>query len=824
MEEKFDKYVALQLQTLSPNSFIVGAAVYSRTVNPHSSLLLDSPEELSSKFYIELFQFTDNAQLSCLDAFLNQLDKDFLIYLSNEWENNSKGIGRKVQQVLSGRNVDCMFMKRSVFSKKTDTIKLLLQISSKDGNNNAVSVLSYAENERQLSIDCVECIFNVIRLREGENAQNMAVDLRVSYLDSFMRLDTAASEAVNLLPKPDHPSQFGSLFGVLNRCRTTMGSRLLERWLRQPLLNIKDINLRLDVVEVMHLHPASRNKLRDGPLKGISDLELVIAKLLKKKASLAEIYRLYTFSKTIPAISSFLSEIYALKSTSNITTEKDSVESSPYDSLCEKFLTPLEKILNKFSVFERLVEHVIDFNQLPELKVNPQHDPELQELATEQAQLEADAEAILQKARQVWAVSADVKLEKNSSTNSNSTVQSFLLRTTRADERELKSANASVEITSILKNGIYFTVPQLRSVSDRYASIQVEYREKQQELVEKAVETASTYVPLLECVASLVAELDVLIAFATAAALSPGVYVRPKMLPKGAGELVLLQARHPCVELMDGVDFIPNDYVLRKGQSEFQIVTGPNMGGKSTYIRAVGAICVLAQVGMFVPCQQATMSVVDCILARVGAGDAVQKGVSTFMAEMLESSTILQNATADSLIIIDELGRGTSTFDGFGLAWAISDYISTQLGSYCLFATHFHELTALAKVVGQESKESDEQRPRSSVVNKHVAACINERNDEVLMLHKVEDGPCLQSYGIHIAKSADFPASVLVEAKRKAHELENTGNCSAAATEKFRRVEQAVDEFAQMKFDKLPVNGWLDEPLQKKLKVSFRKV
>lgn len=157
------------------------------------------------------------------------------------------------------------------------------------------------------------------------------------------------------------------------------------RWLRQPLLDVKEINIRLDVVEIMHLNPASRNKLRDGPMKSIPDLELVIAKMLRKKAGLAEIYRLYTFSKTIPAISSFLSEICAYKNISNIATEENAEEFTSYDTLNEKFLTPLEKILKKFSVFERLVEHVIDFNQLPELKVNPKHDPELQELATEQA-------------------------------------------------------------------------------------------------------------------------------------------------------------------------------------------------------------------------------------------------------------------------------------------------------------------------------------------------------------------------------------------------------------------------------------------------------
>jgi DNA mismatch repair protein MSH2 len=263
---------------------------------------------------------------------------------------------------------------------------------------------------------------------------------------------------------------------------------------------------------------------------------------------------------------------------------------------------------------------------LPELKVNPKHDFELQGLAEEQAQLLSDAEKILQRARDSWASSADVKLDTNTSTNAKSTMQHFLLRTIRADERQLKASNSSVEIVSILKTGVYFTVPALRTISDRYATIQDDYREQQQELVVKALETAATYTPLLECVAHLIAELDVLVSFSSSAALSPGVYVRPTLLQKGGGVLQLEQARHPCVELMDGVNFIPNNYDLVRGTSGFQIVTGPNMGGKSTYIRAVGTIAVMAQVGMFVPCKKATVSIVDCILARVGAGDAVQKG------------------------------------------------------------------------------------------------------------------------------------------------------------------------------------------------------
>lgn len=255
------------------------------------------------------------------------------------------------------------------------------------------------------------------------------------------------------------------------------------------------------------------------------------------------------------------------------------------------------------------------------------------------------------------------------------------------------------------------------------------------ELVKSAVNTAKTYLPIIEAACTLISELDVLSSFATIAALSPGVYSRPHLLPlsengksspsgdstqevtTGADRVInLVAARHPCVELMDNVEFIPNNYKLETNNSNFQIITGPNMGGKSTYIRAIGSIVCLAQIGCFVPAQSAIISLVDSILARVGAGDATQKGISTFMAEMLEASVLLETATFNSLIIIDELGRGTSTFDGFGIAWAIAEYISSKINCFCFFATHFHEITALEK-------------HHRNIKNVHVSALI--RNKEV---------------------------------------------------------------------------------------------
>lgn len=589
-------------------------------------------------------------------------------------------------------------------------------------------------------------------LADESNYGNYAI--QTYSLDSYMRLDSAAMRALNVLESKTDANKNFSLFGLMNRtCTAGMGKRLLHRWLKQPLLDINEINSRLDLVQAFVEDTELRQDLRQH-LRRIADIERLTYSLEKRRVGLLQIVKLYQSSIRLPYVKSAL--------------ERHSGQFSPL--IKERYLDLLNLLtdddhLNKFVA---LVETSVDLDQLEsgEYMISPGYDPALSALKDEQESLDRQ---ILSLHKQT-AFDLDLPIDKALKLDKG-TQFGHVFRITKKEEPKIrKKLTTQFIVLETRKDGVKFTNTKLKKLGDQYQKVLEEYKNCQKELVNRVVQTTATFSEVFGTLAGLLSELDVLLSFADLASSCPTPYTRPEITTPDAGDIILEGSRHPCVEAQDWVNFIPNDCILERGKSWFQIITGPNMGGKSTFIRQVGVNILMAQVGSFVPCNKAIISIRDCIFARVGAGDCQLRGVSTFMQEMLETASILKGATHKSLIIIDELGRGTSTYDGFGLAWAICEHIIEAIKAPTLFATHFHELTSLA----HENTDHDPQRKQIvGVSNYHVSAHIDSESHKLTMLYKVEPGACDQSFGIHVAEFANFPESVVSLAREKAAELED---------------------------------------------------
>ncbi|HCP32334.1 TPA: DNA mismatch repair protein MutS, partial [Candidatus Acetothermia bacterium] len=294
-----------------------------------------------------------------------------------------------------------------------------------------------------------------------------------------------------------------------------------------------------------------------------------------------------------------------------------------------------------------------------------------------------------------------------------------------------------------------FITEELGGYEEKIALAQERAKALELDLFQAALERLVGHIPLLQRVSDALAQLDFLLALAIVS--SRNGYVRPHFTSKHA--IAVRAGRHPVVEQVE--EFVPNDLILDQGK-DLVILTGPNMSGKSVYLRQAALICLLAQIGSFVPAKEATLPIIDRIFARVGASDMLVEGISTFMMEMLETATILERATSKSLVILDEMGRGTSTFDGVSIAWAVARELATRIKAKTLFATHYQELTRLA-----------DELP--GVINLHVA--VQEVGNEVVFLHRVEPGVAEGSYGVHVARLAGLPEQVTKTADQILTEL-----------------------------------------------------
>jgi len=806
--------------TLSSNSSSGSIKIAVTARIPRKRLYHQDPIEFTLKYFSFL---DDRRRFTNLDALLTRLSPAGVVHLSctESAECSAKSTENKTQQ-KRGREIARLLAKvENVINSRRDILPansnddsiltnlistLPKEISKIDalsrsmdstlvallGGETSPRFLSYKNDTKLMddvlskqSLGLLLHMENIASHSDGDG--NGKYEISSGDLTSSLTMDRTAMECINLLPS-NHmgiSSVVGgcqsnnSIFGVLNHCKTRMGLRTLEMWLRQPCVDLKTILYRQDAVHKMvEVDSVGRDRLRDEGLGGLRgmDVDGLGAKLEAYRdggscggtgKALEALYKLHLFGdRQLPALFQALRDLVLGEGSVEGQADQNS------DGALYTAMDGLKKVMMGLSQAVKLVEHVLDFDRAPrEFLVKPSFNEVLLDVRNELDSIDVELGHLHSEMNEMWSEASgnalgQVRLEGNDSGGSGketSCTWQFRLLDTNASKILQDELGSEVTVHRLLKNGVYFSTKALRQLGTKKQDLLVEYDKHQREIVVHSMEMAVTYIPLLEKASLIIAELDVLASLAHVAAFSPHGYCKPVMTDSeddGVG-IELQGARHPCVELQENVEFIPNDFNLVYGSSTFWLVTGPNMGGKSTYIRSLGAIIAMAQIGSYVPCTNAKINIVHHILARVGAGDVQDRGISTFMAEMLEANSILRTATKRSLIIVDELGRGTSTFDGFGLATAISEYIVQRIGCMTVFATHFHELTALA----------DREK---SVKNCHVTARpANDGSNSLSFLYEVCAGPCLESFGIQVAEMANCPTSVIMNAKRKAKQMEN---------------------------------------------------
>ena len=539
-----------------------------------------------------------------------------------------------------------------------------------------------------------------------------------------LRIDETAQTHLELV-RGAEGGRSGSLLAAIDETVTAGGARLLRRQLLAPLVEVAAIRRRLDAVELFVTHPRARDELREA-LGRIGDIER-----LAIRASLREVTprELGTLRDSLAAAPTALSAMRAIPETPGSACEALQLDVD----LLEPLAAHLERAL-----VEAPPAHARDGGM-----ISPGYDEALDEcksLRRGGSELVAELEARLRDVTEV--PSLKVKYTR---------AFGWYIEVTKAN---LSKVPDDWRRKQTLRQAERYTTDELDELAERVVSAEERHSERESELFAELIERVAADAEALRRLAGAIAQWDVSAALALTAHMRD--YVRPDV--DDSEVLALSDARHPVVErhVARGC-FVPNDTTLDCGAERLLIVTGPNMAGKSTLMRQVALVTILAQMGSFVPAAAARIGVVDRVLSRVGASDNLARGESTFMVEMRETATILRDATARSLVILDEIGRGTSTYDGLAIAWSVAEYLHDHIGCRAMFATHYHKLTELAE-------------DKDGLANYSVSA--REHEGDVIFLHRLTPGSVSRSFGIAVARLAGLPEAVLGRANVMLAELE----------------------------------------------------
>ncbi|MCK6579804.1 MAG: DNA mismatch repair protein MutS [Anaerolineae bacterium] len=561
----------------------------------------------------------------------------------------------------------------------------------------------------------------------------------------FMVLDPFTRRNLELTETIRSREARGSLLGVLDRTTTPMGARLLREWISQPLLDLRRLNARLDAVEAISRDELLRHELRDL-LKTISDLERLTNRLLIARAIPRELMALRQTLETVPVLRERIGSISALSALVDRLDPCDDAVALIARAIADEPPTTLDKMGVIRAGYSDELDDVIQ--------------------ATQDAR-EWIASLEPRERRRTGIATLKVGFNK---------VFGYYIEITHANTAKVPD---DYERKQTLVNAERYITPELKEYETLVLNAEQQILDIERRLFDEVCRALAVHSERLLKTAKALAHLDAFLSLAEVAAREG--YTRPLLTEDDL--LVIKAGRHPVVEkLMEsGVRYVANDTHF-DSMSRIHIITGPNMSGKSTYIRQVAIITLMAQIGSFVPADEATIGLVDRIFARIGAQDEIHAGYSTFMVEMIETARLLSGSTRRSLLILDEVGRGTSTYDGLAIARAVIEFIhnNPRLNCRTLFATHYHELTELPEVL-----------PRARNFNVAVA----EQGDEVIFLHRVIVGGADRSYGVHVAQIAGMPRPVVDRARELLRTLEEQGSDFELPTKKKRRQNPAQLSF-----------------------------
>ena len=589
-----------------------------------------------------------------------------------------------------------------------------------------------------------------------------STDISVNKIDvysdkQFMRLDMTAIRNLEITETMRSKSKKGSLLWVLDKTRTAMGKRLMRSWMEKPLLNITQINLRQNAVEELCGDTVLRGELSEG-LSGVRDVERIITKTVYGTASPKDLLAISATAHRFPIIKGLLA-----------------------NSKC-KLLKEIYNDIDTLEDISALIDSAISENAPLTVRdgniIKDGYNEEVDRLRNDMKHGTGFIDEIEARERERTGIK-NLRVRYNKVFGYYIEVtNSFLDKVPEDYIRKQTLTNCERFITEELK-GI-----EKRVLTAKDRIVQIEY-----ELFDGVRKKAAAELKRFQQTASAIAKIDVLRSLAEVSVNNR--YVRP--LVNDTGTVRIIAGRHPVVEQVISTPFVANDTLLDMQEDRCAVITGPNMAGKSTYMRQVAIIVLMAQTGCFVPAQSAEIGIVDAIFTRVGASDDLAAGKSTFMVEMSEVADILKNATRKSLLILDEIGRGTSTFDGMSIARAVLEYVNDKkkLGAKALFATHYHELTEM-------------ENELSGIKNYNIA--VKKRGDDITFLRKIIRGGADDSYGIEVAKLSGIPNEVIQRAKQILKKTESEGIVTyktAAPAEmqlpiEMQQAEEIMDELKML--------------------------